>query len=137
MAFWNRTGSIEDEEAEFDAWLAEVKEPEMADANGIRRLESEIHAKRNDVLTALGQNFVHRTRTGYRITDIRRDLDVLKGMVYAWLYVSGKYTEIPALGAVTEDVNDLAMIWLSVDLTKMYERAYPPKPEPLEKIHDV
>jgi len=134
MAFWNRFGSIEQEEAEFDKWLAEVREPDMGDNH---RLEAEIRYLRNEILNALGQNYVHKSRTGYRITDIRRDLDTLKGMVFAWLYVTGRYTAVPSLTGVTDEINDIAMLYLSVDLAKMYERAYPPKPEPVEKIHDV
>jgi|SRR5215472_16917397 len=101
------------------------------------RLEAEIRYLRNEILNALGQHYIHKTRTGYRLTDIRRDLDTLRGMVFAWLYVNGKYTAVPSLSVVTKEVNDLSMLYLSVDLAKMYTRAYPPKPERLEKIHDV
>jgi hypothetical protein len=93
------------------------------DNNGIRRLEAEIRAKRNDILNALNQRYV-RPRNN-KITEIRREVDVLKGMVFAWLYVSGKYENITPLKEVTEEINDMAMLWLSVDLTKMLDTAYP------------
>jgi hypothetical protein len=126
VAFWsNRDKEAEDAElAEYASWVKEIREPDV-DNTGIRRLESEIHALRNQILTDHGQQFLRRP--GYLITNIRRDIDKLKGMVFAWLYVSGKYTNITPLNEVTEEINDLAMLWLSVDLTKMLERAYPKK----------
>jgi hypothetical protein len=95
------------------------------DQTGIRRLESEIRALRNDILTAFGQRYVRPRANG--ITKLRRKIDTLKGMVFAWLYASGKYDSITPLGEVTDEINDLAMLWLSVDLTKMLETAYPKK----------
>jgi hypothetical protein len=108
--------------ADYAAWVKEIREPNV-DNNGIRRLEAEIRAKRNDIINALSQRYV-RPRNN-KITEIRRDVDTLKGMVFAWLYVSGKYDKVPALNQMTEEVNDLAMLWLSVDLTKMIDTAYP------------
>jgi hypothetical protein len=95
------------------------------DNNGIRRLEAEIRAKRNDILNALGQRYV-RPRLN-KITEIRREIDTLKGMVFSWLYVSGKYDKVPALKDVNDEINDMAMLWLSVDLAKMLDQAYPQK----------
>jgi hypothetical protein len=95
------------------------------DQNGIRRLEAEIRAKRNDILNALGQRYVRPRQN--KITEIRRDIDTLKGMVFSWLYVSGKWDKVPALKDVTDDINGMAMLWLSVDLTKMLDQAYPQK----------
>jgi hypothetical protein len=115
----------EDQElADYAAWIKEIREPDV-DNNGIRRLESEIRATRNEILNALAQRYVHPR--SYKITEIRRDIDSLKGMVFAWLYVSGKWTDIIPIEEVTEEVNDLAMLWLSVDLIKMLNTAYPQK----------
>lgn len=124
MAFWNKSDKeAENKElAEYASWIKEIREPDV-DNNGIRRLEAEIHSSRNDLLGRLGQRFV-RPREN-KITNIRRDLDTFKGMVFAWLYVSGKWDKISRMNEVTDEVNDLAMIWLSVDLAKMIERAYP------------
>lgn len=91
-----------------------------------RRLAAEITALRNDILTALGQNYV-RPRTSKNITAIRQDLLQLKGMCIAWLYVSGKWDHVSAITELTEEVNDLCMLWLSVDLIKMFDRAFPKK----------
>jgi hypothetical protein len=126
VAFWNKNDrEAEDKElAEYASWVKEIREPDV-DNNGIRRLEAEIHAKRNELLTALGQRFVRPRQN--KITDIRREVDTLKGMVFAWLYVSGKWDAISPLKTVTTDVNDLAMLWLSVDLIKMDNAAYPKK----------
>jgi hypothetical protein len=117
-----REAETDAELASYADWVKEIREPDM-DQTGIRRLESEIRAKRNDILNSLGQRYV-RPRNN-KITEIRRDVDTLKGMVFAWLYISGKYDKVPALKDVTEEVNDLAMLWLSVDLTKMLDTAYP------------
>jgi hypothetical protein len=93
------------------------------DQNGIRRLESEIRAKRNDILTAFSQKYVRPKNV--KITQLRRDVDELKGMVFAWIYVSGKWEGIHRITEVTEQINDLIMLWLSVDLKKMLDTAYP------------
>jgi hypothetical protein len=115
----------EDQElADYAAWVKEIREPDV-DNNGIRRLETEIRAKRNDILNAFGQRYV-RPRAN-SITKIRREVDELKGMVFAWLYVSSKWDGIPQLKDVNDEVNDLAMLWLSVDLRKMLDQAYPQK----------
>lgn len=126
MAFWSRTDkeAEEAELADYAAWIREIREPDV-DNNGIRRLEAEIRVKRNLVLTGLTQRFVRPRQN--KITDLRRELDELKGMVIAWLYVSGKWDIIQPVTLVTDDVNDLAMMWLSVDLKKMYDSAYPQK----------
>lgn len=126
MAFWSRnTREAENTElADYAAWVKEIREPDV-DNNGIRRLEAEIRAKRNLVLTGLQQRFV-RPRTN-KITDLRRELDTLAGMVFAWLYVSGKWDIVQPITIITDDVNDAAMMWLSVDLKKMYDQAYPQK----------
>jgi hypothetical protein len=127
MAF----GRNKKREAETDAelvsyasWVKEIREPDV-DNDGIRRLESEIRAKRNEILNALNQRYVHPRN--HKITEIRRDVDELKGMVFAWLYVSGKWVNIIPIEEVNEEVNDLAMLWLSVDLIRMIDRAYPKK----------
>jgi hypothetical protein len=119
-----REAETDAELSSYASWVKEIREPDV-DNNGIRRLESEIRAQRNDILNALNQRYVH-PRTN-KITEIRRDIDALKGMVFAWLYVSGKWTNIIPIEEVTEEVNDLAMLWLSVDLTKMIDTAYPKK----------
>jgi hypothetical protein len=127
VAFWsNRDKDAEEkaELAEYASWIKEIREPDV-DNNGIRRLEAEIRAKRNDILNELSQRYV-RPRL-HNITKIRREVDTLKGMVFAWLYVSGKWEGVSALNTVTETVNDLAMLWLSVDLLKMDNAAYPKK----------
>jgi hypothetical protein len=129
VAFWpGRTRKserlIDEELQEFDKWIDKVREPRMSDDN-VRRLESEIYAKRNKVMDSLTQRFVRPRQN--KITDIRREVDVLRGMVLAYLYVSGKWDKISTIGKVTEDVNDLAMLYLSVDLIKMDDRAYPKK----------
>jgi hypothetical protein len=119
-----REAETDAELADYAEWVKEIREPNM-DQTGIRRLESEIRALRNDILTAFGQRYVRPRHNG--ITVLRRKIDTLKGMVFAWLYASGKYDSITPLGEVTDEVNDLAMLWLSVDLTKMLETAYPKK----------
>lgn len=126
MAFWSRNTQEEEakELSDYAAWIREIREPDV-DNNGIRRLEAEIRASRNTLLTSLKQRFV-RPRTN-KITEIRKDLDTLKGLVFAWLYVSGKWEHVRALTVVDDEVNDLAMLWLSVDLKKMYDSAYPQK----------
>jgi hypothetical protein len=95
------------------------------DNTGIHRLESEIRAKRNDILTAISQRYVRPNRI--KITEIRRDVDELKGMVFAWVYVSGKWEGIHRITEVTDQINDLIMLWLSVDLKKMLDQVYPKK----------
>lgn len=126
MAFWARSTKEEDdtELAEYAKWIKEIREPDV-DNQGIRRLEAEIRARRNTVLTGLTQRFVRPRQN--KITDLRRELDTLKGMVFAWLYVSGKWDIVQPITLVTDDVNDAAMLWLSVDLKKMYDQAYPQK----------
>lgn len=127
MAFFQnkrREAETDAELADYAEWVKEIREPNM-DQNGIRRLEAEIRAKRNDILNSLGQRYV-RPRAN-SITNIRREVDTLKGMVFAWFYVSGKHDSITPISEVTDDVNDLAMLWLSVDLTKMLDTAYPKK----------
>jgi hypothetical protein len=126
VAFWNKNDreAEEAELAEYASWVKEIREPDV-DNNGIRRLESEIHAKRNELLNALSQRYVRPRQN--RITDIRREVDTLKGMVFAWLYVSGKWEGISPLRTLTDTVNDLAMLWLSVDLIKIDNAAYPKK----------
>jgi hypothetical protein len=122
MAIWSRNRQDDSELSSYAEWIKEIREPNV-DNNGIRRLEAEIRAKRNDILNALGQRYV-RPRLN-KITEIRREIDTLKGMVFSWLYVSGKYDKVPALKDVTDEINDMAMLWLSVDLTKMLDQAYP------------
>jgi hypothetical protein len=124
MAIWSRNRQDDAELSNYAEWIKEIREPNV-DNNGIRRLEAEIRAKRNDILNALGQRYV-RPRLN-KITEIRRDIDTLKGMVFSWLYVSGKWDKVPALKDVTDEINDMAMLWLSVDLTKMLDQAYPQK----------
>jgi hypothetical protein len=124
VAIWSRNRQEDAELSSYAEWVKEIREPNM-DQTGIRRLESEIRALRNDILTAFGQRYV-RPRNA-RITDLRRKIDTLKGMVFAWLYASGKWDKVPALSEVTDEINDLAMLWLSVDLTKMFDTAYPKK----------
>lgn len=128
MTFFGRSTRQQEAEdtelAEYAAWIREIREPDV-DSTGLRRLESEIRAKRNTVLTGLGQRYVRPRQN--KITELRRELDTLKGMVFAWLYVSGKWDGIPQLDEVTEAVNDLSMLWLSVDLKKMLDQAYPQK----------
>lgn len=129
MAFWSRNTrdkETDTELADYAAWVKEIREPDV-DNNGIRRLEAEIRAERNLLLTTLSQRFI-RPRLN-RITDIRKRLDTLKGMVYAYLYLTGKWDSISPLpiSEITDEVNDLSMLWLSVDLKKMYDTAYPQK----------
>jgi hypothetical protein len=44
-------------------------------------------------------------------------------MVYSYLYITGRYTDPQPITA-NDEVNDLAMLWLSVDLIKMRKQAY-------------
>jgi|SRR5215469_18487968 len=122
MAFWNRKGSIEEEEAEFDAWLAEVREPADVDQK-LQRLEIEIRIKRDDVLNKIGQRYV-RPRT-VKIVDIRHDTDVLVGMVISYLYASGHWNNIPAITTVDEQVNAMSVMYLNVDLLNILGKVYP------------
>jgi len=126
MAFWNRRRQIEQEVRELDrymGWMETVKNPAHADAR-IQRLEIEIRVKRNEVMNALHQKFVHPRSV--KIAYIRHELNILHGMVYAYMYVTGKWNNIdPISTEVTEEINDLALLYLSVDLTDMYARAYP------------
>jgi hypothetical protein len=124
MAIWSKNRREDTELSDYAEWIKEIREPNV-DNNGIRRLEAEIRAKRNDILNALNQRYV-RPRNN-KITEIRREVDVLKGMVFSWLYVSGKWDKVPALKDVDDEINDMAMLWLSVDLTKMLDTAYPKK----------
>jgi len=94
---------------------------------GFRMLEREIHARRNDVLNALDQRYVHPRSSRYRIADIRSSLSVLEGLVIAYLYTNGILDGAQYPAEVTEELNDAAMMWLSVDLIKMRDRAYPKK----------
>jgi hypothetical protein len=128
VAFWNRArreAATDEEIYQFDKWAEQVKDPNMADAN-LHRLNAEITHLRNELLTELGQRYV-RPRTAKNITAIRQDLLRLQGMCYAWLYVSGKWDNVAAITGLTEEVNDLCMIWLSVDLIKMFGNAFPQK----------
>jgi len=128
VAFWSRArreAVIDEEIYQFDKWAAEVKDPNMADVN-LNRLSAEITVLRNDILANFGQRYV-RPRTAKNITAIRQDLLCLQGMCYAWLYVSGKWESVSAITELTEEVNDLTMLWLSVDLLKMFGQAFQPK----------
>jgi hypothetical protein len=119
-----RNKETETELSSYAAWIREIREPDVNN-DGIRRLEAEIRVNRNNILNSLSQRYL-RPRNN-KITEIRRDIDTLKGMVFAWLYVSGKWTSFAPIEDVTEEVNDLAMLWLSVDLTRMIDTAYPQK----------
>lgn len=124
--FWNRQKAEADkiEMAEYAEWIKKIREPDV-DNNSIRRLESEIHAKHKEILDAFAQRFISPRRR--RMTDIRREIDTLKGMVFAWLYVSGKWDIISTIGSVSKPVNDLAMLHLDIDLANLLNRAYPQK----------
>jgi hypothetical protein len=91
------------------------------DITGERRLAYEIRNKRDTILFALDNRDAHPSTA--RITDIRRELSVLQGMVWAYLYATEKWTHNTHL-ELTVYTNDMAMLWLSVDLLKMRNRAY-------------
>jgi hypothetical protein len=127
VAFWTRDKSDDTELIEYAAWVKEIREPDV-DNEGIRRLEQEIRAKEHDILSKLGQHYVRPRLT--RISDIRREVDTLAGMVFAWLYVSGKHDSSTPITGINDDVNDLSMMWLDVNLREITNRAYPQKDRP-------
>lgn len=88
---------------------------------GIRRLEREIRTKRNAILDALERRDQHPSTI--KVTQVRYNLWILYGMVYSYLYITGRYTDPQPITA-NDEVNDLAMLWLSVDLIKMRKQAY-------------
>jgi|SRR5215472_10265074 len=93
----------------------------------VSRLRAEITAKRNAVLTALDRH--EKRRSGYRINDIRHEISVLQGMCYSYLYVTGKWDNEVSI-RMSVETNDLIMLWLSVDILKMRQRAAKPKKQP-------
>jgi hypothetical protein len=95
---------------------------------GERRLAYEIRTKRNNLLDALDKYQNHPHSQAIKITDIRRDLDVLQGLVFGYIYATEKWTHNTHM-TLTEEVNNIIMLWLSVDLIKMYEQAAK-KPKP-------
>ena len=92
---------------------------------GRQLLEQEIRIRRDDILTAFGQKYV-RPRN-IRISDVRHKLAILEGMVVAYCIAGGHWNGVWNNNEIPEALNDAAMIWLSVDLVKMRERAYPKK----------
>jgi hypothetical protein len=88
---------------------------------GRQRLESEIRVKRNTILNALDER--DRRKYHHAVGDLRHDLSILQGMVYAWFYMTGLWDKMGAI-TLTEDINNMAMLHLSVDLIKMRRRAY-------------
>jgi hypothetical protein len=89
--------------------------------NGIRRLAYEIRNKRNTILEALFR--YKRNTRAVKIGDVRHDLSILQGMVWAYLYASERWTHHTPL-ELNEEVNELIMLQLSVDLIKMRNEAY-------------
>lgn len=90
----------------------------------VGRLEREIRAKRNSVLLMLRKREAHPGSYGVRLTYLRSEMSILQGMVFSWLYISGKWTKEAPISMPDNSVNDLAMYWLSVDLLDMHRRAY-------------
>lgn len=89
---------------------------------GQRRLEYEIRFKRNAILDALDRRDEHPSTA--RVMDIRNDLFLLQGMVYAYFYMTGRWAHNTHL-ELNEETNSIIMLSpLSIDLVKMRDRAY-------------
>jgi hypothetical protein len=88
--------------------------------HGIQRLAYEIRIKRNATLDLLDKRDKLPTRV--KVSDIRQNIYELQGMVYAYLYVTGRWTHNETI-ILNEESNNMVMLYTSVDLIKMYERA--------------
>jgi hypothetical protein len=92
-----------------------------------RRLESEIRTKYDAIIAAIDLHT--RKPRKARITDIRREINILQGMVFAWFYVSGRWNRAQPI-AMSHDVNNLAMYWLGVNIVDLQRRVSPIKAVP-------
>jgi hypothetical protein len=87
-----------------------------------RRLESEIRTKYDAIIAAIDLH--NRSPRKIHITDIRKEINILQGMVYAWFYVSGRWNRVQPI-VMSHDVNNLAMYWLGVNVLDLQRRTTP------------